>query len=190
MIEAELKARVADPGALHPRLGELAAAERAVYRDAYYDDPAGTISGTGRELRLRTIIDDSGAWSLLTYKEAAVEAASGSKPEHESRIGDPAAVDLVLRGLGLAPWVAFEKHCTNYRFTARGRSMLATVVAIPGIDGSFIEVETMTDQEGVAAALADIRDVMGQLQIAGADLTSEKYTDAVLRAEHERSSAG
>ena len=57
MIEAELKARVRDPDGLHARLGELAAGERSVYRDAYYDHPAGTwlppggSSGYGHRVR-------------------------------------------------------------------------------------------------------------------------------------------
>jgi hypothetical protein len=83
---------------------------------------------------------------------------------------------------GLVCLVAFEKHCTNYRFTARGRDMLATVVRVPELDGTFIEVETMTDQNDTEAALADVRAILGQLGIAADDLTTEQYTEAVLTA--------
>lgn len=120
MIEAELKARVRDPGALHGRLAEFAAAERSIYRDVYYDQPGGELARTGRELRLRAVEGLDGKRSLLTYKDAAVDAASGSKPEYETQVGNPAAADVLLRGLGLKVMVAFEKHCTNYRFQ-RGR---------------------------------------------------------------------
>lgn len=119
--------------------------------------------------------------ALLTYKEPAVELASGSKPEHETDVGDPSAVDVMLRGLGLVHLVAFEKHCSNYRFAAMGRDMLATVVQVPELEGTFIEVETMTDEDGTAAALADVRAVLGQLGITEDDLSSEQYTDAVLK---------
>jgi adenylate cyclase class 2 len=88
----------------------------------------------------------------------------------------------MLRALGLVHLVAFEKHCTNYRFTAAGRDMLATVVRVAELDGTFIEVETMTDEDGTAAALTDVRAVLGQLGIVHDDLTSEQYTDAVLKA--------
>jgi adenylate cyclase class 2 len=182
VIEAELKARVRDADALHERLGRLAAGEQSVYRDTYYDRAGGDLTGSGRELRLRTVEQSSQRRSLLTYKEAAVDAASGSKPEHETQVSNPAAVDVLLRGLGLVELVAFEKHCTNYRFSAEGRDMLATVVTVPKLDGTFIELETMTGPEDTAAALGDVRAVLLRLGISDDDLTSEQYTDAVLRS--------
>ena len=39
MIEAELKARVHDPGALRDRLRRLASEEISLYQDTYYDRP-------------------------------------------------------------------------------------------------------------------------------------------------------
>ena len=41
--------------------------------------------------------------------------------------------------------------------------MVATVVRVPELDGVFIELETMTDGEGVGAALAAIRSMMLRL---------------------------
>jgi adenylate cyclase class 2 len=67
-------------------------------------------------------------------------------------VGLVAAIDVLLRGLGLVCLVAFKKHCTNYRFTARGHDMLATVVRVPELDGTFIEVETMTNEDSTEAA--------------------------------------
>jgi adenylate cyclase class 2 len=182
VIEAELKARVRDPEALRERLVALAAGESSIYRDTYYDWPGRELSASGRELRLRLIEAAGRRQTLLTYKEPAIESVSGSKPEHETEVGSPSAVDVMLRALGLVHLVAFEKHCTNYRFTVRGRDMLATVVRVPELDGTFIEVETMTDEDGTAAALTDVRAVLGQLGIVHDDLTSEQYTDAVLKA--------
>ncbi|HEX9352289.1 MAG TPA: hypothetical protein VF933_00495 [Streptosporangiaceae bacterium] len=40
----------------------------------------------------------------------------------------------------------------------------------------------MTDEDGTKAALADVRAVMDQLGIREDDLTTEQYTDAVLKA--------
>lgn len=177
MIEAELKARVRDPWTLHERLSELAAGEPSTYRDVYYAQPGRELAAAGRELRLRTI---DGERSFLTYKEAPVDAASGSKPEHETQVTNPAAVDTLLRGLGLEVMVAFDKHCTNYRFRARGRDLLATVVTVPEINGTFLELETMTDTDGTDAAIADIRAMLAHLGVADEDLTTEFYTDAVM----------
>ena len=187
MIEAELKARVRDPAALRVRLLTLAVGESSVYHDSYYDWPAGNLGVDGRELRLRLVDAEGRRSALLTYKEPAVESISGSKPEYETRVEDPSAVDVMLRGLGLACIVAFEKHCTNYRFAASGRQMLATVVRVPELDGTFIELETMTQDDDTDAALADVRALLKQLGIVEDDLTSEQYTDAVLKARQEGS---
>jgi len=60
--------------------------------------------------------------------------------------------------------------------------MLATMVTVPEIDGTFVELETLADEAGLAAALGDVRTVLGELGIGEDDLTTEQYTDAVMRA--------
>jgi adenylate cyclase class 2 len=182
VIEAELKARVREPEALLGRLRRLADEERSIYRDTYYDRPGRDLTAEGRELRVRVVETGGTRRTVLTYKEPAVDSGSGSKPEHETKVADAATLDAVFRALGLQHLVAFEKHCANYRFTAHGRDMLATVVTVPEIDGTFVEVETMADEVDVDAALADVRAVLRDLGIADDDLTTEQYTDAVMRA--------
>ena len=182
MIEAELKARVRDPAALRDRLRRLASEEISLYRDTYYDRPGRDLTAQGRELRVRVMETSGVRRAVLTYKEPAADAASGSKPEHETKVADAAVVDEILRALGLEHLVAFEKHCANYRFTAKGRDMLATVVTVPEIDGTFVELETLTGEADLAAALGDVRAVLAELGIAEDDLTTEQYTDAVMRA--------
>jgi adenylate cyclase, class 2 len=184
VIEAELKARVRDPERLREQLSGLAAGEDSIYRDVYYDWPGRQLTTAGRELRVRRIATAGGERSILTYKDPAVDLASDSKPEHESAISDAAAVEAMLRGLGLVPFVAFEKHCTNYRFTARGRDMLATVVRVPELEGTFLEVETMATEDTTTVALADVPAVLDQLGVTDAELTSEQYTEAVINARH------
>ena len=182
MIEAELKARVRDPAALRDRLRHLASEEISLYRDTYYDRPGRELTAQGRELRVRVMETGGVRRAVLTYKEPAADAASGSKPEHETKVADAAVVDEILRALGLERLIAFEKHCANYRFTAKGRDMLATVVTVPEIDGTFLELETLTGEAELAAALGDVRAVLGELDIGQDDLTTEQYTDAVMRA--------
>jgi adenylate cyclase class 2 len=108
-----------------------------------------------------------------------VDDASGSKPEHETRVEDPQAVHAMLRGLGYVVTIRFEKRCRNYDFTAAGRKMLATLVRVPEIDGHFLEVETITDEHQVPAALNDVRAVLAELGLDEGDLTTELYTDTV-----------
>ena len=47
-------------------------------------------------------------------------------------------------------------HCANDRFTAKGRDMLATIVTVPEIDGTFVELEALTGEADLAAALGDV----------------------------------
>jgi adenylate cyclase, class 2 len=181
LIEAELKARVHDPVALKADLSRRVAGETSIYRDTYYDRSGHELTSDGRELRVR-VIDTSGVRrAFLTYKEPASDESSGSKPEHETKVADAGVIDMILRALGLEHLVSFEKHCVNYRFSAQGRDMLATVVTVPEIDGTFIELETMADEPDMDAALRDVRAVLAELGIGEDDLTTEQYTDAVMR---------
>jgi adenylate cyclase class 2 len=182
VIEAELKARVADPAGLSASLGRLARGEPSTYRDVYYDAPDGSLSASGRELRVRVVETGAHSRTVLTYKEPPADIASQSKPEHETVVASAGVVDVIFSALGLEHLVAFEKRCVNYRFTARGRDMLATVVTVPEISGTFVELETMASDDDLGAALADVRDVLGELGIGGDDVTTETYTDAVMRA--------
>jgi adenylate cyclase class 2 len=178
VIEAELKARVHAPEAVMRQLDERAEARVEVYRDTYYDRPDGSLEKYGEELRLRTVHGADGTRTVLTYKGAVVDEASGSKPEYETAVEDAEAAHAILRGLGHVELIAFEKHCRNYDFTARGRQMLATLVRVHEIDGTFIEVETLVEND-VTSALDDIRAVLAELGIRPEDLTRETYTGAV-----------
>ncbi|MQY13068.1 hypothetical protein SRB5_32080 [Streptomyces sp. RB5] len=179
MIEAELKARVREPEAVADLLEERAAAEVAVYRDTYYDLPDGLLENAGKELRVRTVQGSGGTRTVLTYKGVAVDEDSGSKPEHETAVADAEAVHAIVCGMGYVPVIAFEKHCRNHAFEARGRRMLATLVRVPDIDGTYLEIETLVEEPDVPAALADIRAVFSGLGIGPEDLTLETYTEAV-----------
>ncbi|MFI5684666.1 class IV adenylate cyclase [Streptomyces sp. NPDC051636] len=179
MIEAELKARVHSPEAVMRLLDERAEARVEVYRDTYYDRPDGSLEKDDQELRVRTVHGADSTRTVLTFKDAAVDEASGSKPEHETRVEDADAAHAILHGLGHVPVIAFEKRCRNYEFEAHGRQMLATLVRVPEIDGTFLEVETLVDEGEVSAALEDIRAVLADLGIGPEDLTRETYTGAV-----------
>lgn len=149
-VEAELKAVVWDADSVRAALAERASAEKSTDADRYFDYPDNRLSKQGRELRVRTVTqDDGGTRVLLTYKEPAVD-------------------------------IAFEKQCANYRFTAQGRNLLATLVTVPELEGqTFIELETMANDDEVEAALAVVRTALSELGTDGDDLTTEAYTDAV-----------
>lgn len=179
MIEAELKARVHAPERVMRQLDERVAARVEIYQDSYYDRPDGSLEKADQELRVRTVHSADGRRTVLTFKDAAVDEDSGSKPEHETRVEDSRAAHAILRGLGYVPVIAFEKRCRNYEFEAHGRQLLATLVRVPEIDGTFLEVETLVAEDEVTAALDDIRAVLADLGIGSEDLTRETYTGAV-----------
>ncbi|MFB7382750.1 class IV adenylate cyclase [Kitasatospora purpeofusca] len=182
-IEAELKAVVRDPEHLLKALEERYGVGRAeVYRDTYYDAPDGSLMGEDRELRIRTVHGPDDTRTVLTYKGARVDVASGSKPEAETRVEDAEAAHEIVRALGFVPRIQFEKRCRNYDFTENGRTFLATLVRVPEIDGTFVELETAASSDDLSEALAGVRSVLASLGINDADLTTEQYTDAVSAA--------
>jgi adenylate cyclase, class 2 len=186
VIEAELKADVRDPQSVLEDLRARATEERCIYRDTYYETPGRGLASEGREIRLRTIVG-SDTRHVLTFKEAAVDEASDSKPEYETRLDDRDAVEHLLTALGLSVDIAFEKHCRNYRFNEHGLDFLATLVRVPEIgDDTFLEIETLVAAEhDVPLALAAIRSVLTSLGIDPAtELNHRYYQDVVI--EHRR----
>jgi adenylate cyclase, class 2 len=181
VIEVELKAVVRNLEALHAALEQRATAQVSTYADRYFDYPDHQLTEQGRELRVRTITEHSGRTRvLLTYKEPVPDAGSGAKREHETTAGDAGVLVRVLTALGVEEFLAFEKHCVNYRFTARGRELLATVVTVPDLAGqTFLELETMADAEEVDAAWDVVRCMLRELGVSDHGLTTATYTDAV-----------
>ncbi len=186
-IEVELKARVRIPDLVKEILNGLTAGETSIYRDAYYDRSDQSLTASGRELRIRTVTTERSIRTFLTYKAPAVDQASGSKPEYETEAADAQALEAILRNLGHEPLISFEKHCINWRFQTEGRSMLATLVTVPELDGTFLEIETMADDpDQVPAALKAVRATMLDLGIVDEDFTTELYTDAVRQQRDRR----
>ncbi|MGH3928799.1 MAG: class IV adenylate cyclase [Pseudonocardiaceae bacterium] len=185
-IEAELKARVRDPDRVRGLLRQRAAEQHSVYSDVYFDTPDRALTRAGRELRVREVAvstshdDDAARQTLLTYKDAPVHAASGSKPETETTVGDANALRAVFTALGFEVVISFQKRCRNYRFTAAGRPLLATLAFVPELDETFIEIESIVETDtAVDPVLETIREVLGTLGIDRNDETTEAYTEAV-----------
>jgi adenylate cyclase class 2 len=182
VIEAEIKARVRDVDRVRGLLGQRAAGQASRYRDTYYDRPGRPLTQAGRELRVRVVETDGRRRCLLTHKGAAVDAQTGSKPETETEVSDAGAADAILLALGFTHLVAFDKHCVNYGFMTSGRQIQATLVTVPELEGTFIEVETMSaSPDDLRSALDVIRTLLAELDVPADDTTSELYTDAVMR---------
>jgi adenylate cyclase class 2 len=179
-IEAELKAHVHNADHVRKVLATLSPEQVNVYRDTYLDFPDHSLDSAGRELRVRLIEQAAGdARCVLTYKDAPVHV-SGSKPEYETEVADADAMLSILTALGYIRLIAFTKHCRNYRFTRDGRDLLATLVHVPELDGTFLEVEAIVAETAdVDSALTVVRRILSDLGISTTDLTTTSYTDAV-----------
>lgn len=179
-IEAEIKALVRDSVRVQELLRGRAPEEVSVYSDTYFDTPNRDLDRDGRELRVRVVRTGNTTSTVFTYKDAAVEDRGGSKPEIETTAQDPDALQAILNGLGFDVVISFDKHCANYEFTVNGRSLLATLVRVPELAETYVEVESIVDAETeVAPALATIRSLLTELGIEPEDETTETYTDAV-----------
>jgi adenylate cyclase, class 2 len=181
-VEAELKARLSNPAAVRAHLDQLTTGVHEQYHDTYLDTPGHLLDTEGRELRVRTITRNGETRHLLTYKEPPVDQATQSKPEHEIVVADPDATITILTGLGYPPVLTFTKKCTNYRINHHGRDFLATLVTVPEVGGTYLEVETITDIKDLNAALQAIDHLVADLGITADELTTDAYTDAVRRA--------
>jgi adenylate cyclase, class 2 len=180
VIEAELKTQVHAPQDVIRNLEQYGPGHVETYHDTYYDDAEGRLTARDAELRTRTVSSPHDTRFVLTYKGATLDADSGSKPEHETRVTDPDAVQAMLSGLGYRPVISFEKRCRNYEFDVRGRTMLATLAFLPELEATFLELETLLPADGdLPAALEDVRAVLHDLGIKDADFTRERYTEAV-----------
>ncbi|WP_412543559.1 class IV adenylate cyclase [Longispora sp. K20-0274] len=180
-IEVERTAVVRDADEVRARLSAWAVGESSTYQDVYYDSADRMLERDGRrELRLRVIERADGtSRAVLTYKGSMID--STAMPEFETEVSDPEMMDTILAGLGLGHTIAYEKHCDNFRFTVNGRDILATVVRVPELEPTYIEVETVLDSraDGVPEALAAVDQVLRDLGIPPEDVTEEYYVDLV-----------
>jgi adenylate cyclase class 2 len=128
-------------------------------------------------------VEDGESRVLLTFKEPVLDSDSGSKPEHETSAADAQVLVTVLTALGVQEIIAFRKHCTNYAFSDRGRSLTATVVTVPELAGETF-IETIVEPDQLDAALTAIRSALAELGVKSDDCTTELYTDAVAHRRH------
>ncbi len=186
MFEAELKyrARRADMPAITRAMLAMAreAPVRERYLDVYFDDPAGSLEKTGRELRVRERRDETTgvAQAALTFKEPPFDAASRSKPEWETAVSDAATLRAILAGLGFRESVCLTKRCLNATVRHQGRTYALTLAEVDGLDGAFVEIERQcASKEEARRALEEAACLAAALGFSQDDLSPGYYTDMV-----------
>lgn len=143
--EIEMKFRLPRLTAVARRLRALGAKRlhTVLQDDCYFDTPRRRLLRQGCGLRLRTArLLRAGSGKLdgraeLTYKGPARRGSRAKvRPEHQTRIDDPAGIEAVLAACGLRPMLGLQKRRATYRL---GRCVVA-LDELPVL-GCFVEVE-------------------------------------------------
>jgi len=191
MFEAELKYRL-DAAQYDRILGKLRALPGCedhgsyLYHDQYFDDSEHSVTGSQREVRLRTIVDENtgNAESFLTYKHPPFDQETRSKQEEESQVHNPDTIEDMLEEDGFYPYLAFEKHCHGLELPWDGKRIEVALVNIDSLHDRYIELEILEDQQQAAMEDLDLlRSFAAELGLGEAQRTSEYYTDLVAAAQ-------
>ncbi|MCE1228311.1 MAG: class IV adenylate cyclase [Firmicutes bacterium] len=133
-VETEIKLKIADLAEMQERLHALGFVLRvpsSLERSVLWDREE-ALMREGCALRLRRYAER--AW--LTWKGAKVpDALLKIRPEWETEIADPEAMEKILEGLGYAPVLTMEKH----RAMLEGNQLSACLDFTPF--GAFLELE-------------------------------------------------
>jgi len=143
-IEHEAKFRLGDCRDMEPRLRKLGRLRTPWHFESntVYDRD-GELAASGRLLRLRRALT-----STLTFKEPAPDPGTSgvkSRIERESDTADPRAMDSILRGLGYAPRLRYEKFRSVWELPQG----LVFLDILPF--GHFLEIEARPDCIGTIA---------------------------------------
>ncbi|PSQ05313.1 class IV adenylate cyclase [Halobacteriales archaeon QS_4_69_31] len=181
MYEVEVKVR-ADHGTVRPRLAELGADPlgSVTQADTYYDAPHRNFAATDEALRIRRERTGDAERVELTYKGPLLEAESKSREEHETAVSDAAATEGILDGLGFEPAATVRKERERFE---HGEFTVA-LDTVEGL-GEFVEAETGTADEDIAAAREEARDLLAALGLDPADQIRTSYLGLLLDADSQ-----
>lgn len=173
-VEREIKARVSDPDRLRERLRGVGATlehPRELEVNDIWDTPDRSLRDSGRVLRVRR----QGETFTFTMKwKGTVERGLKSRAEEESTVGDPAAIERILAGLGFVRTFRYEK----FRETWNAGEVEVVIDQTPL--GTFVEIEG--DEPQVRAMATD-------LGIGDADMVSLSYAGLWTRWREEHPEA-
>jgi adenylate cyclase class 2 len=153
-IELEIKLRVADHDAVRQALEARGArfVSSVAETNTILDDAAGRLRQRGEGLRVRvnqTVRGDEQP-ATLTFKGPRQPSAMKRREERETAIADPDATLAILKSLGFAPVIEYEKKRESW-IVDDCRVELDYVERL----GSFVEIEGPSEQaiEAVRAAI-------------------------------------
>lgn len=137
--ETEAKMKVDDLDAVRETLRSLRATRIGTRfeMNAFFDTAERSLKTKDQGLRLRSMIDESGAAStVITFKGPAAASAVKSREEIEFGIESFDEASALLGKLGYAPTLAFEKRRESWELD----DCLVELDELPHL-GTFVEIE-------------------------------------------------
>jgi adenylate cyclase class 2 len=136
-IEAKIKVPSHDSVLAALRKAKARFVSTVVQTDTYFDTAKGELRAGDSGLRIREIKPIKGPVDcVVTFKGPRAKGKYKSRPEHETSVGDAAAVAQLFKGLGLSPVVTIQKRRSRYHV---GRCNVE-LDELPLL-GAFVEIE-------------------------------------------------
>jgi adenylate cyclase class 2 len=151
--EVEQKFPVPDLTDVEKKLDALGARFEATIRqsDGYFAHPSRDFSQTDEALRIRRVGDRN----YVTYKGPKIDTTTKTRREIELPLdsGESGAGQFgeLLEALGFTSVAAVEKTRRTATLLYQGRSVEVALDTVDGL-GTFIELELVTDEEGLVSA--------------------------------------
>jgi len=165
-FEVEQKHRVEDEAALVARLAERGAvlSRPITQSDQYFAHPCRDFAQTDEALRIRTV----GDVALVTYKGPKLDATTKTRRELELRL-DSSDVGgrqfgQLLSALGFTPVRPVTKQRRTFELRHAGHSVAGALDKVEGL-GTFVELELVADEAGLAEARQVIATLAGELEL-------------------------
>jgi adenylate cyclase class 2 len=155
MLEIEIKAALADPGAMKEMLRQLGAETGPVLleTDHYYRHPSRDFAQTNEALRLRI----TNGQCRITYKGPKMAGTAKIRMEAETEIGNYETMKSILDSLGFHPVGSVEKRRAVFRL----RGATVCLDDVTGL-GAYIELEKMgEDKEAIEKEILAMAEELG-----------------------------
>ena len=183
MYEVELTAIIRNKEEVLKQLEKRAPApaEEVIYDDIYFDKK-NELKEHDCELRLRKkSYPKSGKTTYwLALKEAPFDLKTRSKPEFETEITDFESVQAIFKGLGYKNDIQYIKKCLFYKVNFQQTDLEISVVELPELTETFIEIEAQAEKLKQTKALFEVLyNFLNELGMDSDDLTVMQYQDAV-----------
>lgn len=155
---------LADVDSLRARVAQVGAITQAVLdqRDVYLAHPSRDFVVTDEVFRLRHV----GEQNYLTYKGPVLDTETKTRREIEvaAASGSVAAAQLLdmMTSLGFRPVGEVVKRRTPFHLSRQGREVEIVLDEVRGL-GWFVELETIADEAGRAAARECLFDLSREL---------------------------